>query len=385
MVRELDAIPDDRAAMLFGLGCLRGIIKLAIAARAAMIWTAARRLLSPLPARRSEARTTSISAHPRTFGLLCGALAVVTGCGYMLAAGAPRRYVLVNLSALVLGAIAWAALRRAAGSRFVSSSRLIVALALVLLLTAVFGAGIEGAARWVTIGPISLQVSLVILPLMTVLYARRPDVTSTAAMIIAAFALAVQPDRAMAGVLTSGLLGVVIARRDAHSIASGAAAACAFGWSLLTPDRPALAPFVDKVLYTAFDLHPLAGAAVLSGAAALILPAVAGLRQASDRGVLLAFGGGWSGVVLASALGNYPTPLVGYGASAVLGYFLSVSLLPSALRGGIPRSVDASRTTQNQRCDEEGSQPRLVVGYRKACQRVASFGAFGMRALRPTA
>jgi hypothetical protein len=37
-------------------------------------------------------------------------------------------------------------------------------------------------------------------------------------------------------------------------------------------------------------------------------------------------------VAAAAALGNYPTPLVGYGGSAVLGYLLSVALLPAGAR-----------------------------------------------------
>ena len=32
----------------------------------------------------------------------------------------------------------------------------------------------------------------------------------------------------------------------------------------------------------------------------------------------------WTGAVVAAALGNYPTPLVGYGSSAVIGYCLSL-------------------------------------------------------------
>jgi len=41
------------------------------------------------------------------------------------------------------------------------------------------------------------------------------------------------------------------------------------------------------------------------------------------------FGVAWLGMVVAAALGNYPTPLVGYGGSAILGYALSLSFLPS--------------------------------------------------------
>jgi hypothetical protein len=53
--------------------------------------------------------------------------------------------------------------------------------------------------------------------------------------------------------------------------------------------------------------------------------------------------------VLAAALGNYPTPLVGYGGSAVLGYLLSVALLPGGARaasaeGAAARARDERNT-----------------------------------------
>jgi hypothetical protein len=44
-------------------------------------------------------------------------------------------------------------------------------------------------------------------------------------------------------------------------------------------------------------------------------------------------------VVAAAALGNYPTPLVGYGGSAVLGYLLSVALLPGRAGAERPRAA----------------------------------------------
>jgi cell division protein FtsW (lipid II flippase) len=38
-------------------------------------------------------------------------------------------------------------------------------------------------------------------------------------------------------------------------------------------------------------------------------------------------------VIAAAAIGNYPTPLVGYGGSAILGYLLSAALLSASTRG----------------------------------------------------
>ena len=43
------------------------------------------------------------------------------------------------------------------------------------------------------------------------------------------------------------------------------------------------------------------------------------------------FGVVWLGTVVAAALGNYPTPVVGYGGSAILGYSMCLSLIPPKL------------------------------------------------------
>ncbi|MGJ3629499.1 hypothetical protein AB5I41_26430 [Sphingomonas sp. MMS24-JH45] len=84
--------------------------------------------------------------------------------------------------------------------------------------------------------------------------------------------------------------------------------------------RPAAVPHVDGILTSAFDVHPLAGAAVLGGSALLLLPAVLGWRFEDERAVHVAFGAAWIAAIAAAALGNYPTPIVGYGGSAIIGY-----------------------------------------------------------------
>jgi cell division protein FtsW (lipid II flippase) len=279
------------------------------------------------------------------------------GLAHMLAAGAPSNYLLVNLGALVLGATAWLALGRTRESRLAGAGPATLALAATLLLTALFGVAADGASRWVSVGPLSLQVSLIVLPVMLVLYSRRPDAIGTAGMIAAALALAIQPDRAMAGVLAAGLIALLAARPGRLPILAAAAAAVAFGWTWLAPDTLPATAYVDRILYTAFDVHPLAGLAVVAGAAALVIPALTALSKgAGDRAVLLAFAGCWSAVVAAAALGNYPTPLVGYGGSAVLGYLLSVSLLPDGARVSTRRGVPASPAIGGRSPDQPMSE-----------------------------
>jgi cell division protein FtsW (lipid II flippase) len=271
-----------------------------------------------------------ILAHPRLLGLVCGASAVGLGVMYMLAAGAPSRYLLVNMGALALGTTAWLTLRKVAAFRFAGAGLVILALAGSLLLTAQFGVPVEGASRWVNVGPLNLQVSLIVVPVVIVMYARWQGWIGTAGIVVAALALAVQPDRAMAGVLMAGLLALTLTAPRRLPIMATMASILAFGYTLFAPDALPAVPYVDRVFYTAFDVHVLAGAAVVIGAAILIAPAMIGASNStSERSVLLAFGACWAGVIVAAALGNYPTPLVGYGGSAVLGYLLAVTLLPN--------------------------------------------------------
>ena len=302
-----------------------------------------------------------ILARPRLLGLICAVGAVAMGMAYMAAAGAPSRFVLMNFAALVLGASVWLGLGGVAGSRLAGAGLVTLALAVALLLTALLGVPVDGAARWASIGPLSLQVSLIVLPLMLVLYARRPDGAGTAAMILAALALAIQPDRAMAGVLAAVLLAVLLANRSRLPIVAAGTAMLAFGWTLLSPDLLSAAPYVDRIFYTAFEVHWLAGFAVLIGAAALVIPALLGAwKSGSERPALLAFGGCWAGVIVAAALGNYPTPLVGYGGSAVLGYLLSVALLPGGAREGGSARAGSSPADDSRDPDQPLSELRVA-------------------------
>lgn len=331
MARELAEIPHDRAALGFATGCLRAAITLALVA-----WLASQRrrfVQFASPFTWSFQTMNYLLDRPRLLGLLCASVAVGLGLAYMATAGAPSLYLLVNLAALVLGVTAWLGLGRVVTSRLADDGRAVFALALPLLATALFGVVVDGASRWVSVGSLSIQVSLIVLPAMIVLYARSANAIGTVGVAIAAIALAVQPDRAMAGVMAAGLAGLVLANPSRLPALALAIAVVAFLATLLLPDVQPAMPFVDRILYTAFGVHALAGLAVVTGCFVLVVPALVGaIRSMDQRPLMLAFGASWLGVVAAAALGNYPTPLVGYSGSAVLGYLLSVGLLPSGIR-----------------------------------------------------
>ena len=271
--------------------------------------------------------------HPRALGIVCAVGAVVLGLAYMAVAGAPTRYLGINAGALVIGLTMLGLLGRtvAAGQRWTGGA--IIAMAGVLLTTALLGSEVEGAARWVNLGGLAIQPSLILLPVMLVTFSKARGLLATAGIVAAAAAMALQPDRAMAGMLALSLAVLALIRRDRHAVAALAAGVTAFAATLVRADTLPAAPYVDQILYSSFDVHAGAGLAVWSGSALLLVPAIVGWsRDAGARATYAAFGAVWLAAIVASGLGNYPTPIVGYGGSAIIGYALSLLALPKLAR-----------------------------------------------------
>lgn len=311
---ELANIPSPAAALRFALGCLAAALR-------SRINHTGNQMLRPLH---------DLAAHPRAMALACASAATGLGIFHMLLAGAPARYILVNLGALIIGALfAGMALIAAHGARRAGGLTLL-ALGAGLLAASLFGTSSEGATRWLMLGPQPLQPSLILLPVMTVAFAQLRTPLAACGVVLAAIALALQPDRAMAAALMAALAATALARPDRTVILALMASAAAFAATLVQPDTLGATPYVDQVFYTSFAVHPLAGLAVLLGAALLVLPAATScVADRPNRAAYLAFGAVWFTIALAAALGNYPTPLVGYGGSAILGYLISLAAFPA--------------------------------------------------------
>lgn len=332
LTAEAAGIAHDGEALRFALGGVAGLLPRALLAHfhnLSAVLSGGR----PTGAGTAMHRSFDRFRQPRLAGVLCAVAAVLIGLAYMAAAGAPMVYLTVNAGALGIGCSVLAAAMRQVPNPEKGPGAGILALALALLATSLFGSAVEGATRWVVVGPLFVQTSLLFLPLMIVAFARNRTVPGAAGMGVAALALALQPDRAMAGVLLAGLAVLALLRFDRWAGIALAGAASAFVATVTRPDTLPAVPYVDRILYTAFDVHPLAGAALWVGAALLLLPAIIAWRGGvAEREPAAAFGAVWLAVILAAALGNYPTPVVGYGGSAVIGYLMSLSALPRLAR-----------------------------------------------------
>ena len=247
----------------------------------------------------------------------------------MRMAGAPPRYILINLGALAVGLLIARLIGKARLSPQLAGT-LTAAVALALLATVVRGPSVDGASRWIPVAGISFQPSLMLLPVVIVSFAKNPHWLSAIGLFVAGVALALQPDRAMAGALTAALSVLRLYRRGALLTFTLAVATWGFAATLVSADRVPPVPFVERVVQSAFAFDAFAGIAIVVAFALMLIPAIVGvLTRKEDEALFAVFGATWLAVIAFAVIGNYPTPLVGYGASGIIGYCLSSGLLAS--------------------------------------------------------
>ena len=336
-IQEARSTTRPGEALPFALGCLSWAVRESV-----------RHQFSQLTPQRETPVNFMDRIGPRLAAVACGVGAIGLGLLYMSAGGAPVRYLMMNAAALMFGLVILCILALADRRGHLSAGPVNVLLGLALLAVSLWGLTADGVTRWVALGPLVLQPGLMIVPLMAVLFARSRDRLSLAGVGVAALALALQPDRGMAGALAAGLTVLAFTRPDRTTLTAAGAAIIGLGATLAQADPSPAVPFVDRILYSSFAVHPLAGAAVLLGSALLVLPTLAARRlDGIEQSACVVFGVVWAALVAAAALGNYPTPLVGYGGSAIVGYMLSLVVFPRRARQPAQFPVAAAPEARN--------------------------------------
>lgn len=273
----------------------------------------------------------------RLSSLAWAALAVGAGCALLVALGAPPRMPIMNGAALLIGlagvAAIWAC-RRAGATAKAGDLALLAASALIPL-TALVGSQADGIARWLVIGGLTLQPALIVVPLVAVGLALRPSWVRCLSAIVTLAGLALQPDPGCAMIL---LLAIVVVMGELRNrnvgtwVVVAVAVICVRVAIVRNVPLPPV-PFVEGVLPDAFGAGALPTLLALAAIVLMIAPAVTRWLTSPH----LAFLAVWIGALIAALLGPYPTPVVGFGGSGVLGFVLSAGLIAlgrRALRRG---------------------------------------------------
>lgn len=194
--------------------------------------------------------------------------------------------------------------------------------------------GSMGVHRWIPLGPLTMHASAVCLPLFIMALgvldpfgAKLRWWPIILAMTVAALLL-LQPDAAQATAFAAAVFTLLIAtkqRTPAAWVAALVIASLAV-WTWFQRDPLSPVPYVEGILGLARQSGPVWLVASIVALALLPLPFFVG-----PSGSHSAFGralGVYLGIcIIAPLFGHFPVPLVGFGLSPIVGYFIALGSL----------------------------------------------------------
>lgn len=263
-------------------------------------------------------------AAARWIALAAFLVPVASGILFMALADAPVSYIAVNMGAVILVGFAMVLVPEGEPSDSVLLTG--ATICLMLLMASFAGPQIDNVHRWIALGPIQLHVGQLALPLLMVILSRLDKRLVFGIAVAAAILIVLQPDSASAFAMLISSLFLFAYARDRWSLATLIATGVAFGVTAVTPDSLPPVRFVEHVVRDSASIHALLPVAlVLSILFAALAPFAVPRNRRRNSDVV------WSGCLigffLASLGGNYPTPLLGYGTSAILGFGLALLLI----------------------------------------------------------
>jgi cell division protein FtsW (lipid II flippase) len=205
--------------------------------------------------------------------------------------------------------------------------------ALVMLIFTLLHPSVDGVRRWISLGPVQLHAGFVVLPVFIILAgavarserSRARDFIGMS-IAIAAAVLAVQPDASQASAFTGGVMVVFLQRTRASRTEWIAAAACV-GASIVAisrPDRLEAVPHVEGIVSLAASAGRVWVAAAMIALLLLPIPFVMDSLKHRDHHEGLGLAAYFVILCIAAFVAPFPVPLLGYGLSPILGYYVAL-------------------------------------------------------------
>ena len=193
--------------------------------------------------------------------------------------------------------------------------------------------GLQGVHRWIQPGPIRLYAAAIFLPMIIMLLGFLVERGSIRVAIVltgcTVAALTAQPDAAQTTAFAVATFVIALGRFRWNWLLWPVAFALAgiSAWAWLRPDPLPRVTYVEGILDLASDQGVLWYATGFAILFVLPAPFLSVSPSRAGASTARALGCYFCACLLAPFFGNFPVPLLGYGASPIIGYFLALDWL----------------------------------------------------------
>jgi cell division protein FtsW (lipid II flippase) len=212
----------------------------------------------------------------------------------------------------------------------------ILLVTIVLLLLTFFDDGYQDVHRWISIGSFSLNIGLMVSPLILIQIHKIQNQTfATLVSLLAVLIFLFQPDTSLVTAFSVSA-AIILFRKNCSKTTKGlilisTIGASVFAWYNLDNLPPV--DYVEGILALAWQISVFFGISSVVSLVLLPLPFFI-LANKENRTMAYSLGLYFSLIFLATLFGNFPVMVMGYGISPIVGYFIGLYWLGK----GVPRS-----------------------------------------------
>lgn len=260
--------------------------------------------------------------------------ALFIGTSTMISRGVTSSIWIQNILAWIITSIAGSLViangsKRNSGKEPLDFYSIFSLFAIPLLMIPFLFNGIDGVHRWAAIGPIRFYIASIFLPLLIIclwnLLFRQRIVFVLAIAMIALILLLFHPDASQATAF-AGATVVLLWTKVTNKLAkilycAFSAVVCILVWVFLDSLSPV--PYVEQILFWVAARGSIWLIAGVVSLLLLLLP----FFLFNKNTLSVSLGIYFLLTILATFLGNFPVPIMGYGISPILGYSIAVTLL----------------------------------------------------------
>lgn len=257
--------------------------------------------------------------------------AILIGIYTMVCYDVPRSIWVQNIIIWIIGFLI--------GSIFISRSRVKYKMGVhsrqtiiivILLVLPFFFSGIDGIHRWVTVGPINIYITSIILPVL----------------IFYIWKIAINNRQRNVLVLTFITLLILLLQPDAGQLSAFASATAIIFWKMIRSKTIKIISIATILLFVMVswvfldDLEPvsyvediiflvagLGNVWLIAGILSLVLLFIPFFIYGKNNVISYSLGVYYFTMMIVTFIGNFPLPIMGYGISPIIGYFIAISLL----------------------------------------------------------